>query len=473
VTRIGILASAATLLVLAGLSVALGGRLFSPGALNAHAGQAALDGVRSHAETGGHCAACHAAPWSSSTMADRCVACHTDVAAQLQDPTSLHGALKARTLSSWCRGCHTEHKGPTGSLTNLDPKSFPHEATGYSLQAHGKTAQGVAFACQDCHISPGSFRFDISTCDVCHRQIDASFVQAHEQAYSTACLGCHDGVDTYGKQFDHAKQAFALVGKHVAVPCAGCHQGAKTPADLKAAPQQCFACHQKDDPHQGQFGQDCGGCHTPVDWKLATFDHSKSAFPLVGKHQQVECTQCHVNSVFKGTPTNCFACHQKDDPHQGQFGQDCGGCHTPVDWKQVTFDHSKAAFPLTGAHLQVDCVKCHVNNVFKGTPTQCTACHAEPDLHKGLLGTDCAACHTTDAWSPAKLNQPHPFPFDHGSTGPSPCRTCHPTTLGQYTCYGCHAHDPAQTAARHREEGITDLTNCARCHSGGQREGGG
>jgi hypothetical protein len=143
-----------------------------------------------------------------------------------------------------------------------------------------------------------------------------------------------------------------------------------------------------------------------------------------------------------------------------------------VDWKQVTFDHSKAAFALTGKHLHVDCAKCHANNVFQGTPTQCAACHPEPDLHKGLLGTDCAACHTTDAWSPASLNQPHPFPFDHGASGPSPCRTCHPTTLSAYTCYGCHEHNQAEVAARHREEGITDLTDCVKCHPAGRGEGG-
>ena len=337
-------------------------------------------------------------------MSYRCLACHTEVSTQMQVPTSLHGRLRAIDSNLQCQVCHVEHGGPDGKLTALASARFPHQATGYSLQGHQKSAQGAAFTCKDCHtqwVSP----FDAGICGDCHRQMDAAFMQAHDQAFGPGCLACHDGLDSYGKQFDHNKQAFPLTGKHATAPCAGCHLGATSPSDLKATPQECYACHQKDDPHQGHFGQNCAGCHTPDDWKKATFDHSKSAFPL------------------------------------------------------------------TGAHLQVPCAQCHVNNVFKGTKSDCYSCHPEPDLHKGLLGTDCAACHTPSAWSPAKLDRPHPFPFDHGAGGPSPCRTCHPDTLQTYTCYGCHEHDPGQIAAKHREEGITDLKDCAKCHPTGQKVG--
>ena len=59
------------------LAVISGGKMFSPGALNAQ-GRASrtLGGVRSHAEIGGNCAACHAAPWSGETMTTRCLKCH-------------------------------------------------------------------------------------------------------------------------------------------------------------------------------------------------------------------------------------------------------------------------------------------------------------------------------------------------------------------------------------------------------------
>ncbi len=468
----GIIAGLLTLLLVAGVVLVWGGRLFSPGPLNAQVG-GSLGGVQSHAATGGDCAACHTAPWTSTTMSDRCLACHTDVTGQLADAASLHGALKVGADHLPCYSCHPEHKGAAALLTVVDSATFPHDATGYSLKGHRQTSGGAAFTCADCHGSSLA-NFDVGTCTTCHTGLDAGFMQDHLTAFAAGCLACHDGLDTYGPTFDHNRVAFALAGGHAPLACASCHTGAGTIAELQATPQDCFSCHQKDDAHGGQFGQDCGACHTPADWKQATFDHAKTAFPLVGAHVQVACAQCHVNNVFKGTPTQCVACHAKDDAHNGQFGQDCGACHTADSWQQATFDHSKTAFPLTGAHVQVACAQCHVNNTFQGTPTQCSACHDDPAYHAGLFGTDCASCHTTAAWSPAQFNQSHPFPIDHGTrAAANTCQTCHPDTLQTYTCYGgCHVHQEAEIVARHAREGINNVDNCARCHAGGRGEGG-
>jgi hypothetical protein len=214
-------------------------------------------------------------------------------------------------------------------------------------------------------------------------------------------------------------------------------------ADFQSTPTDCFSCHQKDDPHAGQFGMDCGACHKSDGWKPATFDHNLSAFKLEGEHATTACEDCHKNNVFKGTPSDCYSCHAQQDEHNGQFGTDCSACHTPSDWDNATFDHSRSAFPLTGAHQQVDCEKCHVNAQFAGTPSACVNCHADPVFHVGAFGTDCASCHSTTAWSPAIFNQSHPEPsvgeggngINHGGTT---CLTCHPTTVKEYTCLSCH-----------------------------------
>ena len=66
----GILAALVTVLVIAGYAYARGGLMYSPGPLSKQGNQS-LDGVTSHAETGGDCNACHVAPWESATMADR------------------------------------------------------------------------------------------------------------------------------------------------------------------------------------------------------------------------------------------------------------------------------------------------------------------------------------------------------------------------------------------------------------------
>jgi hypothetical protein len=533
----GIIAASVALLLVVGVSLLWGGMLFSPGPLNAQTSGATLGDVSSHAELGSRCSACHAAPWSRETMSERCLACHTEVARQLQEPSSLHGVLSAGSQSLLCYDCHPEHRGTDAPLTQVDAGTFPHGATGYALQGHRQTAAGDEFACADCH-GQDLTRFDVAACADCHRELDTAYTQTHIEAFGPGCLACHDGVDTYGQQFDHDRLNFPLQGGHASMGCAACHEGARSVADLQAAPQDCFACHAEEDAHDGQFGQDCAACHTPEDWEAvtfdhaqtafplegqhaavdcrdchvdgvyrgtpqdcfschaeddahegqfgpdcaechtpqdwgeATFDHAQTAFPLLGEHATVECRDCHADGVYQGTPQDCFSCHAEDDAHEGQFGQDCAECHTPQDWGAVTFDHTLTAFPLTGAHSETECLNCHVGGVFAGTSQVCSACHDDPAFHLGLLGTDCAACHTTAAWSPARYDRQHAFPYNHGESGPSPCRTCHPDTLSAYTCYNCHEHDPAGIESEHREEGIVDFQDCVRCHPTGLEEEG-
>ena len=168
------------------------------------------------------------------------------------------------------------------------------------------------------------------------------------------------------------------------------------------------------------------------------------------------CESCHINQVFKGTPDACYACHAQDDAHQGQFGEACEACHTSEGWEQATFDHAKSAFPLTGAHVGTACTQCHTDNVFKGTPTACAACHAEPVYHRGLFVAQCADCHTTTRWAPAKFNGRHTFPVNH--EGANTCRDCHPSSLSGYTCYTCHNRgEMLSEASRRRHRGYHQL----------------
>jgi hypothetical protein len=469
-SRSGLFTALLVLIVTAAVGLIWGGSLFSPGPLNAQAAEAPLGGVYSHAETGGRCSACHVAPWNSEAMADRCLLCHTDVVTQLQDPTSLHGLMMSAGDIESCSHCHVEHRGSDAPLTVLDPGTFPHEATGYSLAAHEKE-DGSALACTDCH-GEDLAHFDSIRCADCHRDLDASVMEAHDRAFGPDCLACHDGIDTYGAAFDHSVTAFPLEGSHAPLACAGCHQQAAAIADLQGTPQDCFACHQDDDAHAGRYGQDCAACHSAQGWEQVTIDHDQTGFPLVGLHVDVACEDCHRDNVYQGTPLECVACHQADDAHDGQFGSDCGACHTAEGWEQATFDHTQTAFPLTGAHLETACAQCHLDGVYQGTPQECGACHEEPAFHRGLLGSDCASCHDTTAWSPARYDRLHTFPINHGERGASPCQTCHPDTLSTYTCYECHEHGQAETASKHREEGITDFEDCVRCHPTGREEEG-
>ena len=40
-----------------------------------------------------------------------------------------------------------------------------------------------------------------------------------------------------------------------------------------------------------------------------SFDHFKTGYPLTGSHRTAECESCHVGGIFKGTPRQCYNCH--------------------------------------------------------------------------------------------------------------------------------------------------------------------
>ncbi len=434
-TGTGIVATLIAVLAIVGVVFARGQTLFSPGALNAEPGKM-LGNVHSHAEIGANCGACHSAPWDSTRMADKCTACHVDIAVQMRQVASLHGQLEQKSPVA-CYDCHPDHRGPNASLVDLNGQPFPHQALGFSLNGHAHKVTGEAFVCSDCH-GEDVRTFDPVTCQNCHRQMDAGFTQAHLLVYAGDCLACHDGVDRFAKGFDHSRFAFKLTGKHASVSCDKCHNSAHALADFALASQSCINCHQKDDPHGGQLSPDCSTCHSAEGWKPANFDHNLSAFKLEGAHASVKCEQCHSNDFFKSTPTDCYSCHKQNDEHNGKFGTDCSACHKPTRWEDATFDHNKSNFPLVGGHFNVPCEKCHQSGVFAGTPTDCIKCHGYPGWHGAALGPSCAACHTINSWLPATQSGRHPW-FNRNHETANSCRDCHPQSVFSSDCTTCHS----------------------------------
>jgi hypothetical protein len=206
----------------------------------------------------------------------------------------------------------------------------------------------------------------------------------------------------------------------------------------------------------------------------------QTRFSLV-RHQQdyagspMECSTCHTSDLANMDASMCIDCHRThDEPfmqaHLTQFGSNCVDCHDGVD-RLSNFDHNRF-FPLEGKHAQIECQACHGAPPdpvrYVGTPSTCVSCHAEPEIHAGVFGLECQDCHSSEAWSPAML-QIHSFPLDHGGQGTIECQVCHPTTYVEYTCYGCHEHDPQEMLSKHQEEGISaeELPDCTRCHPTG------
>ncbi len=376
--------------------------LFSPGPLS-RAHQALEGGLES-------CTRCHVA--GEQLSQERCLGCHAELRARVAEGRGLHGRLPPAERQCW--SCHHEH------------------------------------------------------------------------------LGRDEPLVEWGKEgprgFDHARTGFALRGKHRAVDCARCHDARRIADPVVKAmlekrpgrrtflgqPQACASCHF--DEHRGQLGADCQRCHTEDGWKPARrFDHARAAFPLTGRHARVECARCHRSEAqpAAGVPSTvtppvnakaflklkglafavCTDCHR--DPHEGRFGASCTSCHTTEDWRRVSGKaderafHRKTRFPLEGAHATVACAACHGPGPggrparFRGLAfARCTDCHL--DAHVGQLATlaraeggqTCEACHTVEAFQPARFERE-----DHARTG-FPLDGAHRLVA----CVSCHPRDPALAA---------------------------
>ena len=275
--------------------------------------------------------------------------------------------------------------------------------------------------------------------------------------------------------------------------CRFCHQPLKTTLG-----ELCLACHTeiaseltdaKGFHSQLQNAARCQICHSdhhgrefnPTLAALDFFDHNFARFSLA-HHQEnydgtpMACSACHIQDDYGGVEDAiCQDCHGAHDAafiqeHLVTFGAACQDCHDGVD-RMSGFDHTQV-FPLDGKHAEIECVACHANQQFVGTPDQCAQCHAEPEIHAGVFGLACESCHSTTAWVPATLLE-HSFPLGHGledGSPPTACATCHPTNYIEYTCYGCHEHQEVEITRKHTEEGISlaELPACVKCHVSGQ-----
>jgi hypothetical protein len=347
--------------------------------------------------------------------------------------------------------------------------------------------------CTKCH--PQGQQLSQKACLDCHQELTGRIAAGkgfHGRMPGTArdCWTCHhehQGRDfaqvDWGpggrNGFDHAKTGLPLRGKHVSLDCEKCHDRRliqdqavrslleKQPArrTFLGAPPACNACHF--DEHRAQFPTDCARCHGEQSFKPAPgFDHAKSAYLLLGKHQRVACDKCHARvedqvehpgllqpraRTFQRmkplTHGACNDCHK--DPHQGRFEGACTRCHTEADWKTIVAGsmesrafHDRTRYRLEGAHAQVKCQACH--GPFAGTPAQfkdlpfgaCTDCHL--DAHQGQMrraradGNRCDRCHTLATFDVSRFTVE-----DHAQTR-YPLEGAHRTV----PCASCHAPDP-------------------------------
>jgi len=313
-------------------------------------------------------------------------------------------------LGSRCEDCHT-----TRSWSNRREMFAVHSRTRFPL-----LAAHASLDCDACHRgqAPTEYALTPIECESCHLETWNRTSNPNHAAvgFSTRCQDCHGwGPRAWEpvRDFPHPA-SFPLRGGHLGLPCSACHAGG-----YAALPRACVSCHEQDylrasNPSHtaGVFPRRCEECHNDVSWRPATFDHSRTGFPLTGAHTSVSCEQCHVGGRYAGTPTRCYACHRDDyegtrDPNHvaAHFPTRCEECHTTGAWTPASFDHDGRYFPIySGRHRGVwsDCSDCHVNpgdySVF-----ECINCHthnrSDTDrAHREVRGYSyssqaCYSCH--------------------------------------------------------------------------------
>ena len=419
--------------------------------------------------------------------AQKCLDCHQEIAVRMGQEKGYHH-VAVNVDNKGCFACHSDHAGRDFRLIDWPGgrDAFDHKATGWTLEGvHAKTE------CRRCHkpdlirddLRQFQERIDLSTTFLgLHETCVSCHMDEHREQFAADCTTCH-GNDAWKPvvTFDHARTTFPLTGKHSSVDCAKCHKREKDskPWDTDnlfsrfkpVAYENCTNCHK--DPHKGRLGDDCASCHATSGWQdvvAKNFDHSRTKYPLLGKHATLSCEKCHKSGKqFSGMRfASCTDCHR--DEHHGEFAHRkdkgrCESCHTVKGFRPSLYsvaEHARSDFALKGAHLAQPCVACHTKvrtskgvefTRFQFRKHNCEACHQ--DVHKAQLKPkNCETCHKVDSW--------YELAFDHDHNSSYRLEGEH-----RYVkCSGCHMKITKGGATFRRYKPIDP--SCKTCHT---REG--
>ncbi|MDH3672961.1 MAG: cytochrome C [Gammaproteobacteria bacterium] len=312
----------------------------------------------------------------------RCYACH-----KKDDNKKGHKGRRGKK----CDTCHIPDKWGMSIFDHARDTEFP-------LKGKHRRAK-----CTACHKEPFyKDKVKLKTnCYACHESDDDE--EGHKGERGEECETCHTPRDWKRIVFDHNRGTdYPLRGKHREIECKDCHEGVFDKEELKT---DCFSCHEQDDAHKGQQGEQCERCHNEQSWKEKVFfDHGLTRFPLLGKHAEAVCEDCHQDTAYKDADIACLSCHKENDEdvHKRRLGPLCDQCHDPRDWQQWHFDHNtQTDFPLDGEHEGLHCHACHRTRVKKKIreSASCVSCHRADDIHRGDFGRVCERCHVASSFS--------------------------------------------------------------------------
>jgi hypothetical protein len=393
-------------------------------------------------------------------MAENCLSCHAPIKQQLLMSKGLHSQKEFAN----CELCHVEHQGRDFELVFFKggTKAFDHSKTGYIL-----TGKHATLDCRNCHNSKNiknaaelkkqnvsienTYLGLKQDCLSCH-------IDEHRGQLSKNCTDCHHSNSWKpAPGFDHSKTDYPLTGRHQKVECAKCHreitdnlqsENKSYLAFAAVKHNQCSDCHT--DFHKGKLGPSCSDCHNTAGWtnvKITNFDHSRTKFPLIGRHANLACEKCHGERTVKLIKfANCTDCHK--DFHRSEFASRaskgaCEECHTVQGFLPSTFSmlkHDETLFRLTGAHRAIACIECHVTVSgskreyhFSFESLRCPECHQDPhhgQVKKFSSSGGCESCHNSQSWTAINFDHKETnFPLEGAHIG-VPCGKCHELEVG-------------------------------------------
>ncbi len=356
---------------------------------------------------------------------------------------------------------------------------FAQLSPGDLAEVHAKL-EGMS-NCTECHTLGQKVSND--KCLACHTLLKARIDQgkgyhSSKEISGKECIICHS--DHHGRKFemirfdkdkfDHNFTGYELFGAHKKKDCKDCHKTdfiskkeiKKKKYTYLGLETDCLSCHA--DYHQNTMSSDCKKCHDFNLFKPASgFNHNNTKFQLAGKHQDVNCIECHKITTVNGKQfqeftgiqfESCTNCHK--DVHNNKFGQNCTQCHSEKSFHLIIgmsgFDHNKTSFKLEAKHRSLDCKKCHKTKLTDPVKhNRCSDCHT--DFHKGqfvkpVQNPDCSECHSTAGFVGSS------FSIDRHAKTEFPLLGAHMAT----PCFVCHKKENTWNFGNMG-------SNCTSCHT--------
>ncbi len=227
------------------------------------------------------------------------------------------------------------HRGESKwqELVRPGPLSKSHAFIGDNCAACHTSVVGITRAkCVTCHANdselvqrqPTAFHATISQCAACHYEhVPAVQRPIHMDHAALARIGLtelRNGDDSAARERARLLESVRSKSTLLSNP------GLSSQEQLL----DCASCHQVQDVHKGNFGQNCALCHGTKKWSVADYVHPS---PL-----SRQCAQCHTASPCHFMES-CLVMMRQMAGGEGALLEQCYLCHKTTSW----YDFRKAA----------------------------------------------------------------------------------------------------------------------------------